>query len=318
MNFQDDLFDYIEDAIEGGCITYVPVKERLADFDKEFSNANLVFTKVANLVRSDSIEFADIHKVLVRGVEPRVVELTNRMNVLISMAQKDLEIETSDRDSLERFKHTIERLYKSLVTMTQKDPSLVESVNLLSTLRKLHTSAIGKNKEAAIPLLPAPRNIAPPSKLKPTVVTNREQITSVLQNLMLNALRFASQHESGEVMYYWEPTLTGLLPPGQGDRHNAEWITFHILNRGPRIPSDFENTMFEYGAKSGSQDHPRFGGGSGVGLTIARLLAADNGGTVFYNKSQEGLTDFCVQLPLDPATGLSFDEGFSQLPNIRE
>ncbi len=113
--------------------------------------------------------------------------------------------------------------------------------------------------------------------------TRMEQI---LGNLLSNALRHTPQ--GGRI------TLTLRL--------DARRARLEVLDNGSGIPEDALPHIFErfYRADRGRS---RSDGGSGLGLSIARQLAQEHGGTLTAENAQGGGALFILTLPVDLAKG---------------
>ncbi len=112
-----------------------------------------------------------------------------------------------------------------------------------------------------------------------TLVVDRLRLEQALSNLVENALR----HGAGPVSLVGEA------------RHAAAEI--HVLDRGPGFAADFLPRAFERFTRS---DQARSGGGAGLGLAIAAVIAKAHGGTIRAGNREEGGADVCISLPLSP------------------
>ncbi|MDA0369241.1 MAG: HAMP domain-containing sensor histidine kinase [Proteobacteria bacterium] len=108
-----------------------------------------------------------------------------------------------------------------------------------------------------------------------------DQLHQVLTNLLSNAIKHSPLH--------------GMIDIGAA-RH-ADGVVFTITDHGPGIPLDFRGKVFDKftqaDASGGSQ-------GSGLGLSICKLLIEKHNGHIGFN-SRPGNTTFHFTLPaLDP------------------
>lgn len=106
----------------------------------------------------------------------------------------------------------------------------------------------------------------------------------VLSNLLSNALTFSP--EGAEVRVHAE----------------AAGGHVHILvsDRGPGVPADFVDRLFERFAQADASD-TRARGGSGLGLAIVRELSERMGGRASYRPNPGGGARFVLDFPLAPA-----------------
>jgi len=82
-----------------------------------------------------------------------------------------------------------------------------------------------------------------------------------------------------------------------------------VADRGPGVPHDMRELVFERFARGAADAAPR--GGSGLGLAIVRAVAAGHGGTVEIRDAEGGGDSFVVTLPAD--TAARSDDGASVL-----
>ncbi|WP_127903370.1 ATP-binding protein [Solirhodobacter olei] len=114
---------------------------------------------------------------------------------------------------------------------------------------------------------------------RPVVPGNRDRLIQVLNNLLSNAAKFSRPGQAVEVE---------LRSAGGAAR-------IIVRDRGIGIPEEFQSRLFERFAQAGG------GGGrptgSGLGLSIAKVIVEGHGGRIsFTSKPGEG-TSFYVELP---------------------
>ncbi|MGN6286688.1 MAG: hybrid sensor histidine kinase/response regulator [Afipia sp.] len=123
-----------------------------------------------------------------------------------------------------------------------------------------------------------------PNNLPPLVHADEKRLRQILINLLSNAIKFTDQGSVRFIVRYRSPV--------------AE---FEIVDTGPGIPaSDLERIFapFERGALSSSQPHT----GTGLGLTISRLLAGVMGGDIQVTSTVGIGSAFRVKLLLSEVT----------------
>lgn len=111
-----------------------------------------------------------------------------------------------------------------------------------------------------------------------------DRLLQILANLLSNACKFSPA--GGEVEVRVEAV---------GDR-----LRVNVLDRGPGIPPDFRDRVFERFARHDSVLKQGIEG-SGLGLSIARSLAQRMGGDIDFTDRDGGGTVFHVELPLAAA-----------------
>ena len=99
-------------------------------------------------------------------------------------------------------------------------------------------------------------------------------------NLLLNAVEAVSTQADGEKRVQ--------VIVMQDDRQ----ITTRIIDTGPGIPSEIENTLFDPFVGIGKEH------GTGLGLTIARKILQDHGGDVEIESAARGRTVFVATIPV--------------------
>jgi two-component system, OmpR family, sensor kinase len=73
-----------------------------------------------------------------------------------------------------------------------------------------------------------------------------------------------------------------------------------VSDRGPGVPADMRERVFERFARGGGDAAPS--GGSGLGLAIVRAVTTSHGGTVEVGEAEGGGARFVVTLPAGPST----------------
>jgi signal transduction histidine kinase/CheY-like chemotaxis protein len=123
-----------------------------------------------------------------------------------------------------------------------------------------------------------------PGYLPPVVFADEKRLRQILINLLSNAIKFTSSGSVHFVLHYRSPV--------------AE---FEITDTGPGIqPDDLERIFapFERGALGSSQPHT----GTGLGLTISRLLAGVMGGDIRVTSTVGTGATFRVKMLLSEVT----------------
>jgi two-component system, OmpR family, sensor kinase len=81
--------------------------------------------------------------------------------------------------------------------------------------------------------------------------------------------------------------------------HNG-CVELHVRDEGPGFPPEFMSSAFERFTRA---DHARGRGGSGLGLSIVRVIARAHGGDARAANHPDGGADICIELPVvrDPS-----------------
>ncbi|MDP9179408.1 MAG: ATP-binding protein, partial [Gemmatimonadota bacterium] len=78
-------------------------------------------------------------------------------------------------------------------------------------------------------------------------------------------------------------------------RRDGDSLDFVVADRGPGVPSEERERIFEPFYRPATS--PPDTGGSGLGLSIAQQLATAQGGSVRYEPRQDGGSLFILRLP---------------------
>jgi signal transduction histidine kinase len=122
-------------------------------------------------------------------------------------------------------------------------------------------------------------DLSAPRDLK--VLGRPAELRRVFQNLLDNAVKFSPQAGVVEVRLFLDDTST-----------SAQGARLEVLDRGPGVPSALRPRLF------GRFSHGRAGGGSGLGLYLARQIVTEHGGEILYSSREGGGSRFTVFLPI--------------------
>ena len=109
------------------------------------------------------------------------------------------------------------------------------------------------------------------------------RIAQVLSNLVANALTHGARNQPVHI------TLTG----------DAQSVAIAVVNRGPAIPPDKLDKLFEP-FERGEESETENRSGLGLGLFIAQQIVRSHGGNIAAT-SADGLVTFTVELPRQTA-----------------
>jgi K+-sensing histidine kinase KdpD len=116
------------------------------------------------------------------------------------------------------------------------------------------------------------------------VVADWDRLGQILDNLLLNAARFAPQ--GTPVMVRAEPGARGM-------------VVVRVIDRGPGIPDDLRDHVFERFVRGAGEVDS---GGTGLGLAIVRGLVEAQAGRVWIDGPDGGAgTSIAFSLPAAPA-----------------
>jgi signal transduction histidine kinase len=172
-------------------------------------------------------------------------------------------------------------IQEAVLAMTERIESLLQfgSSGRKSPLVHARVSLIVEKAVEAVKSHPDGRNVSitagefPPAK----AVIDVRNLESAIYNLLLNACQAATRStHSPEV----EVHLTEV----------EERIYVTILDNGPGVPASIRRTLFDPFVTAGKPN------GTGLGLTLARRIAEEHGGSVCLEESNRERTVFSLSL----------------------
>lgn len=113
----------------------------------------------------------------------------------------------------------------------------------------------------------------------PEVYAEETLISSLLTNLLLNALRYGPR-DRGRILV-------------DATRENARW-RFSVQSQGPTIPLEDRDRIFEPYRRGSGERRAR---GAGLGLTICRHIVERHGGRIGVTATDSGDNRFYFTLP---------------------
>ncbi len=124
-----------------------------------------------------------------------------------------------------------------------------------------------------------------PQAADAVVLADRDRLMQVLANLMSNAAKFSPRGSAVRI----EVAAAG------DDGYRVQ-----ITDRGPGIPTDFRDEVFEKFRQADASD-TRSVGGSGLGLHISKIIIEGMGGRIGFEGAEGGGTAFYFVLPVAEA-----------------
>jgi light-regulated signal transduction histidine kinase (bacteriophytochrome) len=159
-----------------------------------------------------------------------------------------------------------------------------QSFNLnqsLESIAELFTvSKRGENIEIRIP------------RSLPKIVGDRVLLEEVFTNLISNAFKYNNQSEKWVEIGFLDPTLSNSLEPSQ-----PQLLTFYVRDNGIGIQEKHLDTIFRIFKRLHSLN--KYGGGTGVGLTIVKKIIELHHGTIWIESSYGRGSTFYFTLPTE-------------------
>ena len=172
-------------------------------------------------------------------------------------------------------------IQEAVIAMTGRIESLLEfgSSGRKSPLVRARVSLVVEKAVAAVKFHPDGRNVSITVAKFPLAkaVIDASNLQSAIYNLLLNACQAA--------------TRSTHVPEVQVNLTEVdEWIYVTISDNGPGIPAYIRRTLFDPFITAGKPN------GTGLGLTLARRIAEEHGGSVYLEKSNQERTVFTLSL----------------------
>ncbi|SDM43529.1 Signal transduction histidine kinase [Catalinimonas alkaloidigena] len=132
-----------------------------------------------------------------------------------------------------------------------------------------------------------------------TITTDRFRLEQILKNFIGNAIKFTD--EGGEVELSIHPVRQRPAFRSEQLQAAADVIAFSVRDSGIGIPKEKQNLVFEAFQQADSSTTRKYGG-TGLGLTINKELAALLGGELALESEPGVGSTFTLYLPRIPAT----------------
>lgn len=195
----------------------------------------------------------------------------------ISKEQKELLDDTYMGN--ERMIHLINDLMDAAKIGEGKLVYPTEPVQLESLVSDVVNENIPFAKEKNVTLL-----FTPPEKPLAMVKISRQKIKQVLQNLIDNAIKYSSVGDKGKVMV-------------EVKNNDDKFLIFTVKDNGIGIPKSDQPKMFERFSRGSNSTKLDPGGGSGLGLYIAKAVVEQGGGRIWFESKEGEGTVFNATFP---------------------
>ncbi|MEH1886954.1 ATP-binding protein [Nostoc sp.] len=172
---------------------------------------------------------------------------------------------------------------QTLVRLTQRMEDLINSLLHFSRLGRAELSRQSVNLNEVVQHVIATLTIArPQSEVEfriPQPLNNvqgdRAQINELFSNLMSNAVKYNDKPQKWVEIGFIEANGESKIAPTS--------VTFYVRDNGIGISQEYLDKIFEIFRRLHGRDE--FGGGTGVGLTIARKIVERHGGRIWVEST---------------------------------
>lgn len=153
------------------------------------------------------------------------------------------------------------------------EPSQLEDV--VSEVLK-NVASLAKDRRVSV-IYARPQNPLPPVNI------NRQRVTQVIQNIIDNAIKYSSIDDKGKVQIEIQ--------------EGAKFLEFIVRDNGIGIPEGEHDKMFERFSRGSNSTKFDPGGGSGLGLYIAKAVVEQGGGRIWFESKENQGTTFHATFP---------------------
>ena len=126
----------------------------------------------------------------------------------------------------------------------------------------------------------------------PNIVGDRVLVEEVFTNLISNAFKYNNQSEKWVEIGFLDPTISDFLEPSK-----TQLLTFYVRDNGIGIQEKHLDTIFRIFKRLHSLN--KYGGGTGVGLTIVKKIVELHHGKIWIESSYGGGSTFYFTLPTE-------------------
>ena len=119
------------------------------------------------------------------------------------------------------------------------------------------------------------------------VLADEAKLMQVFSNLLSNAIKYSPTDGTVSI---------------KCNLYDAQSVDIAVTDHGNGIPNEFHQFVFRRFSQADSTDTRRVGG-SGLGLSIAKIIVDKHQGEIWFDTEQGKGTTFYVRLPLCMAPG---------------
>ncbi len=221
------------------------------------------------------------HKQLLRDASHELRSPLARLQVALGLArQRGHDNITQELDRIELETERLNELIGQLLTLARLETSKKEIENNTFELSTLLEQVID---DASYEAYANNRDVKLTHSIPVTIQANSVLLSSALDNVIRNAIRYTSEGSVVEVSL-------------QEDSDNPGWVVIKVRDHGPGIPEKMLESIFEPFVRVG-QARDRQSGGYGLGLAIAKRAIYLHAGKISAVNEEGGLS-VLISLPV--------------------
>jgi len=238
-------------------------------------------TRARALAESDRLKSALLSSVSHDLRTPLAVIKGAVTNLLDEAVAWDAEARRDLLGAIDEETDRLNRLVGDLLEMSRIEADALQAAHTWQDLGELVGAVVAR----LAPQLPAHRLVADLPTGLPPVRASYVQIDHVLTNLIENASHYAPPGSAIEIR-----AAPSAEPAG------GPWLLVEVLDRGPGIPADQRERVFEKFVRA--EQPERSAHGSGLGLAICKGLVEAHGGRIWAEERAGGGARFVFTLPV--------------------
>lgn len=260
----------------------VPVR----DVSGQIIGVLLVFynkTEEEELVRSRE----ELSRMIVHDLRSPLTAVTTSLRLLQELVPKDIPYYTQVTSTTDTSRRAIRKLLSRVDSLL--DVARMESGQISIEAELTEIKPLIDNVRAELAPLAQELNVEIEAQIDPALPpldVDSDKVERLLLNLVDNALKYTAQDSSIVVRNH---------PVGE-DGAKEGYVRIDVADRGPGVPADYKNTLFERFVQIEGRRKVRRG--VGLGLTFCRLVTEAHGGRIWIEDNPGGGTIFAFTLPV--------------------
>jgi signal transduction histidine kinase len=222
---------------------------------------------------------------VIKGYASTLLQLKNA----ITEEQKDQYLRGIDSAS-NRVIRLLENL-RDITRLEETDATNVQRIRLLDLLRQSASEMQNQTTQHFIKILPCPR--------LPLVTADPEKLEMVINNLLVNAIKYSPQGGDIEIdikMVRNEAELKSMF--GDANRLKLPCLIASVADTGIGLPEDELEQIFDKFYRVNNKLAP-VTPGAGLGLYICKIIIEAHGGRIWARNKLQGGSVFHFSLPLE-------------------